>query len=122
MRVFRYQSVFQRSMPPDLIRGWTRFASRKRVKTENLEPRFDSIETEKALGQAGLDEFGFKIVLDAEAATLAAHAAFLDAAERRFGRGDRHLVDADHADLQRFRRQGRGTQIAREHVAGQAER
>src|SRR3954471_13518506 len=28
---------------------WTRFASRKRVKITNLEPRFDSIETEKAL-------------------------------------------------------------------------
>jgi hypothetical protein len=27
---------------------WTRFASRKRVKITNLEPRFDSIETEKA--------------------------------------------------------------------------
>ena len=29
---------------------WTRFALRKRVKIRNLEPRFDSIETEKALG------------------------------------------------------------------------
>ena len=28
---------------------WTRFASRKRVKIRNLEPRLDSIETEKAL-------------------------------------------------------------------------
>ena len=28
---------------------WTRFALRKRVKIRNLEPRFDSIETEKAL-------------------------------------------------------------------------
>ena len=36
------QSVFKRS--------GHRFASRKRVKSKNLEPRFDSIETEKALG------------------------------------------------------------------------
>jgi hypothetical protein len=31
-----------------LIRGWTRFALRKRVKTGNQEPRFVAIETEKA--------------------------------------------------------------------------
>jgi hypothetical protein len=29
---------------------WIRFASRKRVKITNREPRFDLIETEKALG------------------------------------------------------------------------
>src|SRR3954447_2656701 len=34
---------------------WTRFASRKRVKIENLEPRFDSIETEKALAREARD-------------------------------------------------------------------
>jgi hypothetical protein len=32
---------------------WVRFASRKRVKITNLEPRFDSIETEKALAASG---------------------------------------------------------------------
>jgi hypothetical protein len=40
--------------PPLLERfpaKWTRFALRKRVKIRNLEPRFDSIETEKALGR-----------------------------------------------------------------------
>jgi hypothetical protein len=33
---------------------WTRFGLRKRVKTRNLEPRFDAIETEKALDARAL--------------------------------------------------------------------
>jgi hypothetical protein len=32
-----------------LIRGGNRFASRKRVKSKNLEPHFDSIEAERVL-------------------------------------------------------------------------
>jgi hypothetical protein len=41
------QMRFQAKACPDLIRGGSRFASRKRVKSKNLEPRFDSIEAEK---------------------------------------------------------------------------
>ena len=41
---FRLDSVFKRS--------GNRFASRKRVKSKNPEPRFDSIEAEKAPGKA----------------------------------------------------------------------
>src|SRR5450631_1566072 len=44
-----YESVFKRKPAPDLIRGGDRFASRKRVKLENLEPRFDFTATQKAL-------------------------------------------------------------------------
>jgi hypothetical protein len=43
-------------MPSDLIRGWRPVRVRKTRQNNNLEPRFDSIEAEKALGgvaQAG---------------------------------------------------------------------
>jgi len=43
-------SVFKRSMPSDLIRGWRSVRVKKTRQLKNLEPRFDSIETEKALG------------------------------------------------------------------------
>jgi uncharacterized membrane protein len=36
-------------MPSDLIRGWTPVRVKKTRQIRNLEPRFDSIETEKAL-------------------------------------------------------------------------
>jgi steroid 5-alpha reductase family enzyme len=45
------QSVFKRSMPSDLIRGWRPIRVKKTCQIENLEPRFDSIETEKALAR-----------------------------------------------------------------------
>ena len=41
--------VFKRSMPSDLIRGWRPVRVKKTRQIKNLEPRFDSIETEKAL-------------------------------------------------------------------------
>jgi hypothetical protein len=36
-------------MPPDLIRGWKPVRVKKTRQIKNLEPRFDAIETEKAL-------------------------------------------------------------------------
>jgi len=36
-------------MPSDLIRGWKPVRVKKTRQIKNLEPRFDSIETEKAL-------------------------------------------------------------------------
>ena len=36
-------------MPSDLIRGWRPVRVKKTRQNKNLEPRFDSIETEKAL-------------------------------------------------------------------------
>jgi hypothetical protein len=41
-----HQSVFQRSVPADLIRGWTPARVKKPRQNKNLEPRYDSIETE----------------------------------------------------------------------------
>src|SRR4030088_1255129 len=38
-------------MPSDLIRGWRPVRVKKTRQIKNLEPRFDSIETEKALGR-----------------------------------------------------------------------
>jgi hypothetical protein len=43
------RSVFKRSMPPGLIRGWRPVRVKKTRQIKNLEPRFDSIETERAL-------------------------------------------------------------------------
>jgi hypothetical protein len=40
-------------MPPDLIRGWKPVRVKKTRQIKKLEPRFDSIETEKALAAAG---------------------------------------------------------------------
>jgi DNA-binding MarR family transcriptional regulator len=42
-------SVFKGSMPSDLIRGWKPVRVKKTRQIKNLEPRFDSIETEEAL-------------------------------------------------------------------------
>jgi len=39
-------------MPSDLIRGWRPVRVKKTRQTKNPEPRFDSIETERALGFA----------------------------------------------------------------------
>jgi hypothetical protein len=36
-------------MPSDLIRGWKPVRVKKTRQIKNLEPRFDSIETEEAL-------------------------------------------------------------------------
>jgi hypothetical protein len=36
-------------MPSDLIRGWRPVRVKKTRQIKNLEPRFDSIETERAL-------------------------------------------------------------------------
>jgi hypothetical protein len=36
-------------MPSDLIRGWRPVRVKKTRQIKNLEPRFDSIETKKAL-------------------------------------------------------------------------
>jgi hypothetical protein len=41
------QSVFQQSTPSDLIRGWRPVRVKKTRQIRNLDPRFDSIETEK---------------------------------------------------------------------------
>ena len=43
------ESVFKRSMPPDLIRGWLAVRIKKTRQIKNLEPRLGSIETEEAL-------------------------------------------------------------------------
>jgi hypothetical protein len=43
-------SVFKRSMPSDLIRGWRPVRVKETCQIKNPERRFDSIETEKALG------------------------------------------------------------------------
>jgi Na+/melibiose symporter-like transporter len=50
LRYISIESVFQRSMPSDLIRGWRPVRVKKTRQTKNLEPRSDSIGTEKALG------------------------------------------------------------------------
>jgi hypothetical protein len=42
------QSVFKRKPTPGLAPGWVRVKKMRQIK--NPEPRFDSIETEKALG------------------------------------------------------------------------
>ena len=42
-------------------------------------------------------EFHVQIVVDCLTAALAAHAAIVDAAERRFGVGDGKGIDTDHA-------------------------
>jgi hypothetical protein len=49
MRDFGARSVFKRSMPSDLIRGWRPVRVKKTRQIRNLGPRFDSIEAEKAL-------------------------------------------------------------------------
>jgi hypothetical protein len=36
-------------MPSDMIRGWRPVRVKKTRQIKNIEPRFDSIETEKAL-------------------------------------------------------------------------
>ncbi|MDE2601951.1 MAG: hypothetical protein KGL62_06220, partial [Bradyrhizobium sp.] len=41
-------SVFERSMPSDLIRGWIRVRVKKTHQNKNPEPRSDSIRTETA--------------------------------------------------------------------------
>ncbi len=40
-------------MPSDLIRGWIPVRVKKTRQNKNLEPRSDSIGTERAPGQAG---------------------------------------------------------------------
>jgi hypothetical protein len=42
------QSVFKRSMPSGLTRGWIPVRVKKMRQIKNLQPRFDSIETETA--------------------------------------------------------------------------
>src|SRR5260221_13428090 len=44
-------SVFERSMPPDLIRGWTPVRVKKTRQNKRVEPGSDSIRTDKALAQ-----------------------------------------------------------------------
>jgi hypothetical protein len=49
LRLFPWR-VFQRSMPSDLIRRWIAVRVRKTRQIRNPEPRFDSVETQTALG------------------------------------------------------------------------
>ncbi len=42
-------------MPSDLIRGWIPVRVKKTRQTNSLEPRFDSIETEKAPGPSTIE-------------------------------------------------------------------
>ncbi len=70
------QSVFERSMPSDLIRGWKPVRVKKTRQIKNLEPRFDLIETEKALGAGGAnpvdDEQAKRDILNGEGRDLGA--------------------------------------------------
>src|ERR1700750_2613352 len=74
------------------------------------------------LDQACLDELGFKIILDTEAAAFTPHTAFLDAAERRFCRSDGDFVDSHHADFKRLGRQSSSPQVFGEDITRQSER
>src|SRR5260221_10344422 len=48
-------------MPSDLIRGWTPIRVKKTRQIKNLEPRSDSIGTEKALALGHFDETAHRL-------------------------------------------------------------
>ena len=52
--------------------------------------------------------------MNAKRSAFTPHAAFLDAAKRRFRRCQQHLVDADHADFHVFRGPRRCPQVVGE--------
>src|SRR5690606_2431184 len=91
-----------------------------RVLAEALDiPRRHGLVSQTQPADAGI--LGVEVVVDALMAALPTDAAFLDAAERRLGRGDQALVDADHAILQPFHDAEGATEIAGIEVAGEAE-
>src|SRR5690606_25905296 len=91
-----------------------------RMRSVSPPPRSSSSWTTLQTQSADADIFVVEIVFDALMSALAAEARFLDAAKRRFRRGDQPFVDADHAVFQPLHHAERAAEIAGVEIAGKA--